>query len=135
MFETTLTPRVAETDGAGHINNTVLPVWFEAGRRGIFRILTPDLSFARWRATVVRLEIDYHAQIYLTEEVTIRTWIAHLGTKSFTVAEEAWQGERHCASGKAVYVYFNIAAQRSEPIPDDVRSALSAHLSGDQPSA
>ena len=44
MFETTITPRVSETDGAGHINNVFVPVWFEAGRREIFRILTPDLS-------------------------------------------------------------------------------------------
>ncbi|MEM6423210.1 MAG: thioesterase family protein [Pseudomonadota bacterium] len=127
MFETTITPRIAETDGAGHINNTVIPVWFEAGRREIFRILTPDLSFARWRATVVRLEIDYHDQVYVTEDVTVQTWIDRIGNKSFTVSETLWQTGRHCATGAAVYVYFNIATQRSEPVPDDIRAALSAH--------
>ena len=44
MFTTPITPRASETDGAGHINNTVVPVWFEAGRREIFRIFTPDLT-------------------------------------------------------------------------------------------
>lgn len=127
MFETTITPRIAETDGAGHINNTVIPVWFEAGRREIFRILTPDLSFDRWRATVVRLEIDYHDQVYVTEDVTVQTWIDRIGTKSFTVSETLWQTGRHCATGTAVYVYFNIATQRSEPVPYDIRAALSAH--------
>ena len=27
MFTTPIVPRVSETDGAGHINNTVTPVW------------------------------------------------------------------------------------------------------------
>lgn len=46
MFTTTITPRVSETDGVGHINNTTVPVWFEAGRHEIFKLFTPDLSFS-----------------------------------------------------------------------------------------
>ena len=79
MFETTITPRVSETDGAGHINNVFVPVWFEAGRREIFRILTPDLSFTHWRATLVNMNVDYLAQIYLNEDVQVRTWIERIG--------------------------------------------------------
>ncbi|MDA7948400.1 MAG: acyl-CoA thioesterase [Hyphomicrobiaceae bacterium] len=128
MFTTTITPRVSETDGAGHINNVFVPVWFEAGRREIFRILTPDLSFARWRATLVNMNVDYLEQIYLHEDVEVRTWVDRIGTKSFTVYEEIWQSDRHCAKGTATYVYFNIEAQQSEPIPTDCRDALDAHL-------
>lgn len=29
MFEFELLPRLSETDGVGHINNTCLPAWFE----------------------------------------------------------------------------------------------------------
>ena len=39
MFTTVITPRVSETDGMGHINNTVIPIWFEAGRKGILKYL------------------------------------------------------------------------------------------------
>ena len=48
MIVTTITPRVSETDGAGHINNTAIPVWLEAGRREIFALFTPDLGFEHW---------------------------------------------------------------------------------------
>lgn len=128
MFETTITPRVSETDGAGHINNVFVPVWFEAGRREIFRILTPDLSFEGWRATLVNMNVDYLDQIYLHDDVQVRTWVDRIGTKSFKLYEEIWQGERHCASGTATYVYFNIETQQSEPVPEDCRTAFEAHL-------
>lgn len=128
MFETPVTPRASETDAAGHINNTVVPVWFEAGRREIFRILTPDLSFARWRVALVNMNVDYLDQIYFRDEVLVRTWVERIGTKSFTLTEEAWQGGRLCAKGTATYVYFNYEAGRSEPVPADCRRALEAHL-------
>ncbi|MEL6426618.1 MAG: thioesterase family protein [Pseudomonadota bacterium] len=128
MFRTPITPRVAETDGAGHINNTVVPVWFEAGRRDIFRLLSPRLSFDDWHVAVATMTVDYLAQIYFAEEAEVRTWVERIGTKSFTLYEEIWQGERHCAKGTVTYVCFDYAAQRSVPVPEHVRAALTAHL-------
>lgn len=128
MFETPITPRVSETDGAGHVNNVFVPVRFEAGRREIFRILTPDLAFARWRLVLVNMNVDYLDQIYFHETALVQTWVERIGTKSFTLYEEVWQGERFCAKGTATYVYFNYEAGCSEPVPPDCRQALEAHL-------
>ena len=58
MIETPIIPRVSETDGAGHINNTVIPIWFEGGRTEIFRLLTPDLQFRNWRVALVNMNVD-----------------------------------------------------------------------------
>lgn len=127
MFETPITPRVSETDAAGHINNAFVPVWFEAGRREIFRILTPDLSFRNWRVALVNMNVDYLDQIYFHETALVRIWVDRVGTKSFTLDEEVWQGERCCAKGTATYVYFNYSAGRAEPVPPDCRQALEAH--------
>ncbi len=127
MWRTPITPRVSETDGAGHINNVFVPIWFEAGRREIFRICTPDLSFRRWRVALVNMTVDYVDQIYFAHDVDVQTWIERIGTKSFTVGEEVWQGERLCARGTATYVYFNFDTQASEPLPDEVRAAFEAH--------
>lgn len=127
MLETPIVPRVSETDGAGHVNNVFVPVWLEAGRREIFRILTPGLSFADWRVALVNMNVDYTAQIFFQEEAVVRTWVERIGGKSFTLYEEVWQGDRLCAKGTATYVYFDYAEQRSLPIPDDARAALAAH--------
>ncbi len=126
MIRTEIIPRVSETDGAGHINNVFVPVWFEAGRREIFRVLTPDLSFANWRAVLVNMNVDYEDQIYLNESAEVRTWVEKVGSKSFTVGEEVWQGDRLCARGRAVYVNFNVTSQVSETISPEVAAQLRA---------
>ena len=127
MIETPIIPRVSETDGAGHINNTVIPIWFEGGRTEIFRILTPNLQFQDWRVALVNMQIDYLAQTYFQETATVCTWIEKVGTKSFTLYEELWQGARLCAKGTATYVYFDYDAQKAQLVPDHVRRALMTH--------
>ena len=82
MFETAIIPRVSETDGAGHINNVFVPVWMEAGRRDIFRILTPDLNFDAWRIALVNTNIDYISQIYFQDDAVVRTWVDRVGAKN-----------------------------------------------------
>ena len=128
MIETPVIPRVSETDGAGHINNTVIPIWFEGGRTEIFRLLTPDLQFRNWRVALVNMNVDYLAQTYFQEEALVRTWVDKIGTKSFTLDEELWQSDCLCAKGTATYVYFDYDAQEAKPVPDDVRQALEIHL-------
>ena len=127
MIETPIIPRVSETDGAGHINNTVIPIWLEGGRTEIFRILTPNLQFQDWRVAMVSMQVDYLAQTYFQEAATVRTWIEKVGIKSFTLYEELWQGARLCAKGTATYVYFDYDAQEAKLVPDNVRSALMIH--------
>lgn len=128
MLTTTITPRVSETDGAGHINNTFVPVWFEAGRLEIFRALTPDLSFGGWRVALVNMNVDYRAQLYFGVDCQIETWIEHVGNKSFKVGERVLQRGQVCAEGTCVYVYFDIEAQKSLVIPDKERAWLESHL-------
>ena len=124
MIETPVIPRVSETDGAGHINNTVIPIWFEGGRTEIFRLLTPDLQFQNWRVALVNMNVDYLAQTYFQEEALVRTWVYKIGTKSFTLDEELWQRDRLCAKGTATYVYFDYDAPEAKPVPDDVRALI-----------
>ena len=125
MIQTKILPRVSETDGAGHINNVFIPVWFEAGRREIFRILNPDLKFENWHAILASIKVDYVDQIFYQHPAHVHTWVERIGNKSFTVAEEIWQTGRCCAKGEAVYVYFDLGLQASQSIPTHIRRALS----------
>jgi acyl-CoA thioester hydrolase len=128
MFRTQITPRVSETDGVGHINNTVIPIWFEAGRNEIFRLFTPDLSFKDWRAIIVKVSVDYTSQIYYGNDVEVLTYVERIGNSSYTLYEELYQGERLCAKSTATYINFNLALQKSEKIPQTVREQLAMHL-------
>jgi acyl-CoA thioester hydrolase len=128
MFTKKIDPRVSETDGAGHINNTTIPIWFESGRDEIFKLFTPDLSFENWKCVIIKMEVDYIAQILYGTPVTVKTWIAQIGNSSFEIYEELHQKGSLCAKGKAVYVNFDFQTPKSERIPDSIRSELEKHL-------
>ncbi|GEN33600.1 MULTISPECIES: acyl-CoA thioesterase [Aneurinibacillus] len=128
MFKTIIQPRVSETDGVGHINNTTVPVWFEAGRNELFKIFTPDLSFANWKLVIVNTSIDYVSQIYYGKEVEVRIWVQKIGNSSLVLHEEMHQNDKLCAKSRTTYVNFNLAEQKSEPIPQQIREQLTEHM-------
>ena len=124
MIFTNIVPRVSETDGVGHINNVFVPIWFEAGRREIFRIFSPNLDFVNWKLALVKVTIEYVDQLYLAENVEIRTGIEKIGISSFTLKEEIHQTDRLCAKGEAIYVNYNFNEKKSETISNEIRDKL-----------
>lgn len=124
MFSLTLSPRFYETDAFGHVNNTVVNGWFETAREPIFRLFNPGMDIKTLPLILARTEVDFVAQIYYGNLVEVKTWIERVGNSSFVVAHEAWQKEMLVAKGKAVQVYFDFAAQRSGPVPDEFKEKL-----------
>ena len=124
MIFTNIVPRVSETDGVGHINNVFVPIWFEAGRREIFRIFSPNLDFENWKLALVKVTVEYADQMYLAENVEIRTGIEKIGNSSFTIKEEIYQTNRLCAKGEAIYVNYNFKEKKSEAISNEIRDKL-----------
>jgi len=61
--EITLRPRFSETDALGHISNTTLPVWFEAGREELFRRIHPAMTLEEWPLILARYEVDLKSQM------------------------------------------------------------------------
>jgi len=128
MFHHEIEPRFNDTDALGHISNTAFPAWFEQARMPIFRIFQPDLGVKHWPLIIVRLEVDLKAQSYWAMPVDIRTYIGKIGTSSFHVIQEAWQGGAEVARGVAVVIHFDYETEKALPIPDDIRAKLSEHL-------
>ncbi|CAM3449838.1 acyl-CoA thioesterase [Parendozoicomonas haliclonae] len=130
MFVETLAPRFCETDALGHINNTVVPVWFEAGREPIFQLFTPDMDVNNWKLIIARISVDFLAEIHYGtgRDVEIRTGLAKIGNSSMTIRQEVWQEGQCCARGDAVMIHFDHSAKQSRPIPDTIRAELEKHL-------
>ncbi|RNI12474.1 acyl-CoA thioesterase [Methanohalophilus sp. RSK] len=134
MFTLTVTPRFGDIDGLRHVNNTVIPEWFEMGRNPIFRIFTPDLDLTpeKWRLIMARTEFDFLGEMYFDGDVEIRTYIARLGNSSFTIGHEAWQRGELKAKGKAVIVHYDFMEKKSLAIPSEIRTRLEEHLIEEQ---
>ncbi|WP_440945189.1 acyl-CoA thioesterase [Methanosarcina sp. T3] len=130
MFSINVSPRFGDIDGLGHVNNTVLPVWFETGRNAIFRLFSPDLDLSPdvWHLILVRTEFDFLSQMYFRSDVEIRTFVAKIGNSSFTVGHEAWQEGELKVRGQAVLVYYDFKLQKAIPLPDSIREILKRHM-------
>jgi acyl-CoA thioester hydrolase len=131
MFSEEYTVRFYETDGLGHVGNTVLVGWFEAARIPIFKMFVPDLVLQNWPLILASYNVDFVEQIYLQDPVQIKTWISRIGGSSFEVYQECWQNNKLTAKGKTTLVHFDYATKKSRPIPEDIRSALKSHFYGD----
>lgn len=128
MFHTVIEPRVSETDGVGHINNTVIPVWFEAGRNGLFQLFNPYHSFSDWKMIIISMNVEFKNQLYFGKKAEVYCWIKRIGNSSLELYEEIHQDGTLCAKGTAVYVHYNVHEKQSESIPSDIRYALEKHL-------
>lgn len=128
MFSEVITARFSDTDALGHINNTMVPVWFEGARDPVFKWFMPELNLNEWRLILAKIDVNFHAQIYYGKEITLRTYIGRIGGSSFDVYQELWQNDIKCASGTAVMVHFCYENQSSLKIPADVQNEMKKHL-------
>lgn len=128
MFTFEILPRLSETDGLGHINNTVLPAWFEEARRGLFQIFNPSLSLAGWNLILKKYEVEIVSQIVHDETVEIQTEVSDIGTKSFTVSQKAFQGGRLAAVYSCLLIYFDYASGKTAAIPQEIVEKLAGHI-------
>ena len=128
MFEMVITPRVSETDLVGHINNTTLPVWFEAARAPIFDLFNPNQDYENWKMIIVKSTLEFQRQIFYGKNVVVKTWVKNIGNASLVLHEELYQEGSLCAVNEAVYVNFNLKTKEAEMIPLTIRNELLAHF-------
>ena len=127
-FSETFKPRFSDTDGLGHINNTMVPVWFEGARDEVFKWFTPDLDLSQWKLILAKIDATFHGQMYYQAPMEIRTFIGRIGSSSFDVYQELWQQDKCCASGTAVMVHFDYQAQKTVKIPQEIVDKMSEYL-------
>lgn len=128
MYQTIIEPRVSETDGVGHINNTTVPIWLEGGRNKLFSLFNPDLCFKDWKMIILKTTIEYKQQIYFGRNVEIKCWIKRIGNSSLELYEEIWQHDRLTVQANTIYVNYNVHENKSEIIPNEIRKELEQHL-------
>jgi acyl-CoA thioester hydrolase len=130
MYTITVTPRIGDMDMLGHINNIVPLGWFELARKPIIRIFDPELRMTRetFPLIIAHIDCDYVGQLYFQHDVEIRSWISRIGTKSFTLCQEAWQQGRLCVKGSSVVVHYNFTAEKTMAIPENIKKLLAEHL-------
>ena len=117
------TIRYGDTDMLGHVNNAVFSTYLETGRTRLLlspRRLAPEgKGFA-----LVRLVLDYRAEMHWPGEAHIGTGVISIGRSSVGLRQAIFQDGQCMATAETVVVLFDLAERRAAPLSDDMRTAL-----------
>lgn len=133
MYTEDIKVRFYETDALGHVNNTVIPAWFETGRLPVFELFTEQGDPYEISLIVANLNVDFLRPVYFGHMVTLKTYIARIGSSSFDIGSEVWQQGELCAKGTSVLVNFDYKNQRSVAIAEGIRHKLEQQTHPDHP--
>ena len=79
-------------------------------------------------AVIAHVAFDYKAQCFLGDVVDIHLTDIELGRSSMTIYGSLYKGETLIAEGKLVYVFIDYSKRNTLPIPDSMRSKISAYI-------
>ncbi|HEY7076446.1 MAG TPA: thioesterase family protein [Solirubrobacteraceae bacterium] len=123
--------RFGDLDAMRHLNNVVFLRYFETARINFVRSLWPGSDpgapeLGRFGLILAECHIAYRSPVQLDEEVAVGCWVGEVRRSAFNVSFDMRVGERLAAEGWCWLVGFDYAAQRAQPLPDDLRERLEA---------
>ena len=127
-YRFTITPRFGETDGNGHINNCSIAAWFEAGRTGYMAAAGGEFSGAEKGWYLVNVNIDYIAEAFFGNDVTVEVCLQNIGTTSLKLAAKMYQNDKQFMRGQATLVHFDKQLRQKAALPSDLKDNLKAFL-------
>jgi len=121
-----------DTDGAAIVFYPNYLRWFDQGTHNLLRAAghpTGGLLAQGIVIPVIEAQIRYYASLYFDEEVTLTSRIAEVRTRAFRIEHAVRRGEDLVCEGSEVRMWVRAGepqeAMRPEPIPEQVRAALS----------
>ena len=119
--------RWSDPDSLGHVNHARALSLLEDARLAMGDEAPGDVGLI-----LARLEVDYLRQLYYRtgERLCVRSVVARLGAKSFTVRQELIQDDEVAIRADVVMVLFDFATDTSRPMTDQERQFWSRYQAG-----
>lgn len=123
-----LRPRFRDTDAMGHINNAVYVTYLEVARQEYWRAFKQDDNYRIVPFILARVEVDFRSEALMHETLELCIRCAFVGSKSFgfEYAIREIASKRLVVAAKSVQVFYDYAAKKSIPCPDDMRLQLAS---------
>jgi acyl-CoA thioester hydrolase len=127
LFWTQENVRFADLDVLGHVNNNAYGVYFEQGRVEFYRHLglRQDLTIF---SVIVRLEIDFRAEVHYPATVRIGLKFSELGNSSFTMVCGMFVDGKCVATGRGVHVRIDKETRRPVALGLEERALMEEYL-------
>lgn len=118
--------RFSETDALGHVSNISYFVYLEEARIELFRELGFEMDLKKWNVILLSATCKFVHQAFFDQHLVIRSVITKIGNSSFMIGHRITDDEtgQLIAEGEAGAVCFNFEKQKSERIPEAIRSRL-----------
>jgi acyl-CoA thioester hydrolase len=127
--------RFRDLDALGHVNNAVFLTYLESARIAYWLELTGRTGLRGVDMILARVEIDYRSQASYREQLDVGVRVAAVGRSSVTMELKvvAREPPRLIAESRNVMVFFDYEANRSQPLPDEMRRKLVAASAAARP--
>ena len=113
----------SDTDASGHYHNAAVVRWTEAAEAVLHaRLGIAGRTFGF--TPRVRLEVDFKERLYFLDDIDIDLDVIHVGRTSLRYRFDVRRGQTVAVTGNVVTAYLPAGADRTEPWPDDIRTAF-----------
>jgi acyl-CoA thioester hydrolase len=115
--------RYADVDTMRHLNNVAFVQFFEDARIAFMHSLFPEHDPTdpdEFPVVFAELHLAYRAPAYFGEEIRTSVRPSHLERSSFRADFRMAVAERLIAEGHGVYVGYDYAAERAQPLPERI---------------
>ncbi len=121
--------RFSDVDRFGHVNNNAYFAYYDLGKQEYMRtVLGPDVFDTEVVPVVANINVDFFLPVHYGDAVSVETAVTHLGTKSFTLEQQAVLTETHevLCRCRTIMVCVRRSDGQSIPIPERSRELIEA---------
>ena len=120
--------RYGDTDLQGHVNNAAFATFCESGR--VTFLFDDKLNLAGPGAifAIVRLEIDFRAELFYPGRVDIGTRVLGIGRSSFRLGQGIFNADTCAATSESVLVLMDESTRKAKPLTAQLRAWLEERL-------
>lgn len=119
--------RYSDLDPNDHANNGAIASYVEASRVAMFEPANPAIDAANGAFVIVRLVVDFKAELRYGQKIRIGGRFERFGNTSALARTGIFRGEECVAVAEAVLVLIDRTARKATPLTPAVREALSAY--------
>ena len=118
--------RFSDVDQYGHMNNSVYFSLYDFAKTSYFRDVFGQDECKKFNVVVVNINADFLAPVFFSDDLIIETTVIHLGHKSFTMLQRAFNkasGVLKCQC-RTVVVGYDILTKEPVEIPLAYKQAI-----------
>lgn len=119
-------PQYRDLDPNRHVNQAVYSSYCEQARTKYWEEIIGQ-RHDRAELVLVKLELEYTAEITLGDVVTVNQRIGELGESSIPITYELRTNGETAATGSVVLLSFDRERRKPVPIPEQWRTAIVQH--------